>query len=290
MSTGLGARVRSTAERLLPAPMFRWSHRAWELLRRTAPWRIIASARHRRLNRGLAEDEIVLRPGLMLRIDPVSRSSFEWFCFRSRNMVEEFDAFLRLARGRTRFLDVGAFQGIFALAFARQADARALALEPATGAFAVLVENVRRSASQVTPLQIAASATERAIVMERDWEHLRAVPAGQGVETIEVPGRALDGLCASLEFVPDLVKIDVEGFEMDVLLGAAAVLSRRGVALLLEVHPRLLRRLGQSPGELFDLLISYGLVPRELSGTALSRQEFSRVEQDCRILADSSPP
>jgi hypothetical protein len=42
----------------------------------------------------------------------------------------------------------------------------------------------------------------------------------------------------------DFIKIDVEGFELDVLRGAASVLHRDQPILFLEVHPHILPRFG----------------------------------------------
>lgn len=57
-------------------------------------------------------------------------------------------------------------------------------------------------------------------------------------EKIRVPSLTLDKICGDQK--PDLVKIDVEGGEMDVLMGAK-ILLESGAKFLLEIHSALLK-------------------------------------------------
>jgi FkbM family methyltransferase len=282
-----GRAIRRVVQRFLTGRPLRAANATWERVRQLAPWRLAARWRHARANRGLAEGVMAIRPGLELLIDPRSRASFEYFCFRSHDMVRELDAFLALGAGRKCLIDVGAFHGIFALCFTQRPDTRALTLEPAPWTFEILRRNVElNGGTAITPLSIAAGDREGVIAMERDWEHLRAVAAqSEGQATTQVTVRPLARVCAELKFEPDLIKVDVEGFELDVLRGAGALLDRDDLALLIEVHPRLLRRLGHSPVELFDLLAEHGQVPRALTGQLLGRQEFADEDGDFRFYA-----
>lgn len=49
-------------------------------------------------------------------------------------------------------------------------------------------------------------------------------------------GRSLDSFIDEGLTIPDLIKIDVEGSELDVLAGARRTLAKRGPGLLVEVH------------------------------------------------------
>jgi hypothetical protein len=56
----------------------------------------------------------------------------------------------------------------------------------------------------------------------------------------------------------DFIKADIEGWELRMLTGAAASLARFRPALLLEVSARAMRRAGDTPAGLWDLLTGLG--------------------------------
>jgi hypothetical protein len=62
----------------------------------------------------------------------------------------------------------------------------------------------------------------------------RAPGAG---ETIDVQTTTIDSFCARQRIQPRVIKIDVEGAELDALGGARRVLAAEPVALFVEFHP-----------------------------------------------------
>jgi FkbM family methyltransferase len=242
---------------------------------------------YRRWNRGAAPDEMVIRPGLRLRIDPQSREPFEWFCFRSLEMARELDAFAREMPERRRFLDVGACHGIFSLAFAQgRPEALAVAVEPSAIAYALLAENLRRGRiDNVIARQVACGPAAGTLRMRQSWHHLEALPAAQaGTDSVVVPMQSVDQICSDLGFRPDLVKIDVEGYELAVLAGAHATLSGSRPPLFLEIHPGRMQQLGGSVEELVRLLAGLGYCLRDLGGSPLSERRVAGRESVFRVL------
>lgn len=57
---------------------------------------------------------------------------------------------------------------------------------------------------------------------------------GLETRTIRVPTVTLDGFCASTRVVPDLVKIDTEGHELEVIRGGAQMVARRRPVIVFE--------------------------------------------------------
>jgi FkbM family methyltransferase len=300
----------------LPA-LLRW----WRRLRSWDPRLLWHRARFRRWNRGAGPGEMVVRPDVRLLVDARSREPFELFCWRSVEMTRELDGFLREMRTRRRFLDVGACHGIFSLAFAQgRPAARAVAVEPSAIAYAILAENVRLGGLRnVVARQVACGATAGTLRMRQAWHHLEALPEAQaaaaaaaqgegqggpvggerggggghgdggGDPVVTVPMQSVDQLCAELDFQPDLVKIDVEGYELAVLAGARATLARYRPPLFLELHPRRLGELGGSVAEVVELLaaLSYGF--HSLGGAPLRRGEVVRRKSVLRIMAAAIP-
>jgi FkbM family methyltransferase len=233
------------------------------------PRRLLRHRRHVRLNRDAAPGEIVLRPGLRLAVGPEARESFEWFCFRSPEMVDELDAFLERGRDRRRFLDVGACHGLFSLAFTQgRPGTEAVAVEPSFLAWEVLEPTLRlNSEARVTPVRSALGETPGTLVMRYSWHHLEASPEAAGQpDAVEIPVRTLDDLLDELSFHPDLVKIDVEGYEIAVLRGASRTLREDRPVLFLEVHPDRIVHLGGSMDEIAALLDDFRYAVFDLAG------------------------
>ncbi|MBI3089369.1 MAG: FkbM family methyltransferase [Candidatus Tectomicrobia bacterium] len=64
----------------------------------------------------------------------------------------------------------------------------------------------------------------------------------------------------------DFLKVDVEGAEIDVLLGMRRTLSEEHPSILLSVHPSKLTTFGRRNDDLFDLLRKFGYEFRAISG------------------------
>jgi FkbM family methyltransferase len=239
---------------------------------------------------------MILRPGLRLAIDPQSREPFEAFCFRSLDMSRELDAFLHAMTPCRRFLDIGACHGLFSLAFALgRAGTLALAVEPSAPAFEILAENTRlNELGNLLLHQVACGAAAGQLRMRQVWHHLVALPDSPGSPpadgAIEVPMVSVDELCAELDFRPDLVKIDVEGYELAVLAGARATLARFRPLLFLELHPRGLRALGGSVAAVTLLLQEVGYRFRGLSGAPLDERRINAAEPVSRFVCLPLPP
>jgi FkbM family methyltransferase len=200
------------------------------------------------LNRGVSAGEIALRPGVKFSVDPEARESMEYFATRSKEMCRELDAFLLATSGRSRLLDIGALHGVFALSFAASRPrSRGVAVEPSPEARQILRQNLALNPGFAIEVSETALGREPGeIRMRRNWQHFEALGAGESApdERI-VPVQTADELCASRDFEPDVVKLDVEGFEGEILAGAERLLELRPV-LLLELHPPVLHRFGTS--------------------------------------------
>jgi FkbM family methyltransferase len=170
-------------------------------------------------------------------------------------------------RSRGTVVDVGANWGYFTLlaAAAVGPEGVVFALEPDPRQFDRLSRNVSANGfGQVSALQAAASAEEGrlSLVGYDEGQANRGVsrvagPSAPGLR-FDVRATSVDLLTAACPEV-DLVKIDVEGAEDAVLAGMRDGLSaRRYRALVLELHPDLLRAKGVDPASCVATLRDLG--------------------------------
>ena len=79
-------------------------------------------------------------------------------------------------------------------------------------------------------------------------------------KAVDVPQIALDLTgTALIKRAPHVVKIDVEGAELDVLRGAEAFLNEHKPLLVIEVDPRNTAQCGYTPEDVYALLKRWGV-------------------------------
>ena len=84
------------------------------------------------------------------------------------------------------------------------------------------------------------------------------IRVGQTMHKTRVPIYSADAMASRLGSFPDLIKVDVEGFELEVLQGATRLLHTHHPALVIEIHPPQLALSGGSEDALFSLLSDSG--------------------------------
>lgn len=89
--------------------------------------------------------------------------------------------------------------------------------------------------------------------------------SGRNIRKTSIEAITLDTYSSEIRLRPDLVKIDVEGAELLVLLGAAKLLAESSPTLILAVHPYWLPQ-GQSPQQIFEYLTGYGYTVYDSEG------------------------
>lgn len=146
----------------------------------------------------------------------------------------DLNVFCRLARPGSFIVDVGANFGLYTIELARLAggDATVVAFEPQPRQFALLEKNITRNglARTVVAIQKAVSSTAGAaeffVAQSNSFSGLRDTGRSARSETINVAVTSLDQEPAMSGRSVDLLKIDVEGAELDVLLGASGMIAR----------------------------------------------------------------
>jgi len=137
------------------------------------------------------------------------------------------------------FADVGANVGSYTILAGGAAGARCISIEPVPGAFGHLLDNINlnKIGDRVTALNIGIGKESGVLRFTSGLDTVNHVLAEseERRESIEVGVERLDDVLSGFE--PAIIKIDVEGFETNVVLGAQEVLSRKSLlAVIMELN------------------------------------------------------
>lgn len=169
------------------------------------------------------------------------------------------------------FLDIGANIGQYTLIGSRIVgeEGEVHCFEPDPETFRCLVDNIEMNGlKNVSASQVALSNEEGARTFYLSWPQYMGGNSFRSSSSPESwPGRVCEVKCYTLDSYVrkrsvrhiDVIKIDVEGAEVEVLKGAETILrAENKPAILFESNGPALKRLGHSPAELTQLLIDWG--------------------------------
>jgi len=176
--------------------------------------------------------------------------------------LAEYEAFQAAVCPGATVFDVGANVGAYSLLFGKwtKPGGKVYAFEPSPQTCARLMHHVRLNGLddviEVIPTAIADSCTKAAFTTAPPDGMHRLLSGPSTCDAVLVPVMTLDAFCAERGVRPDVVKIDVEGFELAVLRGARQTLKAvgRGLEVFMEIHPSLWAESGTSQSDLLDEL------------------------------------
>jgi FkbM family methyltransferase len=160
--------------------------------------------------------------------------------------------------------DIGAHIGHFSIEVSRTFD-KVIAFEPSAENYGYLKDNIERNEiDNINPLNIAVGDEDGESVMfvdPRPGSGIHSLSKDKMLKKEErVNVMTIDSLMEVYE-TPKVIKIDVEGAELDVIRGAKKTIRNKNVEWLIEVHSertgKRRDRIGQHGGkveELYDIL------------------------------------
>jgi FkbM family methyltransferase len=173
---------------------------------------------------------------------------------------EDMAFLLHFLRQEDFFADIGANVGSYTILAAGVCGSKTIAAEPLPRAFKILSDNVKiNRLSEKTELKnIGIGAAAGALRFTRSLDTTNHVATPGETDTLEVLVETLDEI---LHDTPQLIKIDVEGYEMAVLRGAAETLANPALkALIIEIN-NASERYGHSSEEVHNMLAGQGFQP-----------------------------
>lgn len=175
---------------------------------------------------------------------------------------EEMGFLLHYLNSEDTFLDIGANVGAFSLLASGVKQARSFAVEPVPATFEQLHLNIHLNhlESLAKCFQLGLSDAEGMLEFSQDKGTMNRVVKGSQ-SSCKVAVQTADQFIQTLGVVPNLVKIDVEGFECPVLKGGVNLFSNPDCkAVIIELNGSG-KRYGFSDDDVHDFLVSNAFQP-----------------------------
>lgn len=178
---------------------------------------------------------------------------------------QDMSFLLHFLREEDVFLDVGANVGSYTILAAGHVGAKTWSFEPVPNTFTYLRKNIEinKLNDKVVAVPCAVGAKVGTVVLTSALDtvnHVVSETESKHQQTLEIAVVSLNEFMKHLP-TPSLVKIDVEGFENEVLAGMSNLLSRPELkALIIELNGSGLRY-GHSDSQIHHHLLGCGFDP-----------------------------
>ena len=162
------------------------------------------------------------------------------------------------------FIDVGTHVGRFSIILANR-DSKVISIEPSKENFKQLTTNIK-----LNNLQDKIKAFNFGCSDKEGNKILYFVPQNEGLTSLDekegsrkeiIKVKRLDNVCKSINLNPksiDVIKVDVEGFELNVLKGALNILKNGSPLLIIEITDK------KREKEIKEFLNKLGFVNKEV--------------------------
>jgi len=184
---------------------------------------------------------------------------------------DEYRAFRESVRDGAVVLDVGANLGAYTLLFAQWAGptGRVFAFEPAPASLAGLRRHLELNGVndrvEVVAAAVSESSGSATFHVDRHGGASGLFTATDAESTpVAVDTTTLDRFCAGRRLRPDVIKIDVEGAELEVLRGGRETLVSPAVTTFVEFHPAIWSARGVTARDVERELAELGFVAQPL--------------------------
>jgi FkbM family methyltransferase len=230
-------------------------------------------------------DFLTLRKGITRRINNFKvRFPVRWIRYFPVDYEKEnYAALKEYLKPGMDVIDIGAHIGLFSAICSQltEGNGKIVCFEPTPGTYKLLLETLELNhCKNVIPVQAAVSNKEGTAIfyISSDYEGNNSNslvgdnPLHQ-MSGYDVRLETIDSIVKKYSVTPSVIKIDVEGAELDTLKGGLASFSRFKPRLILGLHPAAIRRKGDSLEAIWDLLVS-ATYKIELDGKEIEKDDF----------------
>ncbi len=234
----------------------------------------------------IPDGKVVEHNGIKLRINPTSVQDLQFITFNGKNIIYEPETgeFLRqYVKDGSVFVDAGANNGYFSLLVARllKGTGKVYSFEPVATTYKRLLQNIELNGfSNIEPYNFAlGSYRHDAFINVSDTnDGFNSLVEIRGSRTrIAVDVIPLDEIVGNNRV--DIIKMDVEGYEREVIKGATNVIrSNENIKVIFEHNPALSRHGNEDE---FNLLkrLGFKIYSMDISKGNLIFKEISNIDK-----------
>jgi len=161
-------------------------------------------------------------------------------------------------------IDVGAHIGLFSLCAAKNSKSysKIYAFEPSQVNYSYFENHIKKNnfENKIKPFKLLLGDTIKILdfFSEKDVSGKNSTVNYSNFKKIEkVNQTTLDTFCYENQVIPDIIKIDAEGAELDILRGSKVILKKYKPTIYLSVHPKILSYKNQSTDEVYKFLKNF---------------------------------
>lgn len=175
---------------------------------------------------------------------------------------EEMAFLLHFLNSESTFLDIGANVGAYSLLASGVKGAQSYAIEPVPETYKYLVNNIQlnRLTSKVKCMQIGFSDQSGSLAFSTNKGTMNRV-LKNNQNGLMIPVITIDQFIKEEKTFPELIKIDVEGFELAVIKGGYCLFSNPGCKVVFVELNGSGKKYGFGDQDVHNLLLSFCFVP-----------------------------
>lgn len=157
--------------------------------------------------------------------------------FNDGNRKKEMDIFRKISADKNILLDIGCSYGATSIAFTyNKPNSISYALDGSDKSIKSLIQTVKLNPLlNIKPNKILVGNTDDGLPCIFD-KHQSLIGGNQIYSSIKI-----DTFCKNIKIIPDMIVIDVEGYEYNVLLGGMEIIKNYHPVIYIEIHPRFLK-------------------------------------------------
>tara|TARA_R100000306_G_scaffold40532_3_gene39762 strand:- start:958 stop:1848 length:891 start_codon:yes stop_codon:yes gene_type:complete len=175
---------------------------------------------------------------------------------------EESIFLLHFIRKEDVFLDIGANLGHYSLLLSGLKHCKSIAIEPIPVTYKRFRRNIKlnKLESFINPIQCGIADKEGALYFSTDRSTMDRIVSKKYKNSVEVPVFSIDAIITK---IPQVLKLDVEGYEYFALKGAENLLNSSDLKVIILELNKSGRKYGIDDKVIFQLLVEKGFRPFE---------------------------